>query len=132
MSTYTPEQYERLPKWAKAMVREAEVSLRTAQDMRDRAEAMVAEADMLSIDRALDPEHSARLRGQVQVFREFGLDAVPIGRQRDEIHFRTDPDRRTRGFFVRLDTDGTLRVSASDPLSLRLQASNTFHLSLER
>lgn len=128
MSTYTPEQFDRLPKWAKALVRQAALDIEYAKKVERATEEAAAVAALHALDGGRPPE-GEEYRGAVTAFREEGLgEYVPVGREQDKITFVGAGGRENRGFHVGF-RNGVLEVACgSGPMVIRASSSNKITL----
>lgn len=128
--SYTPEQFNRLPKWAQSLVKKAERDIEYAASVQKEVAKNAGDAAML----ALDPIGTERMswRGPVVAFREFyerDGGRIPVARERDTVTFvLTDSDRDYINVDVR---DGTLQIHGNGVLVTRHHASNTFNVTLD-
>lgn len=124
MTTYTEEQFNRLPKWAQYVIKQADARMAEAGRMIQqygRAEAALR-ADVVMT--ALDGVEDSSWRGGTVAYRDWYDDRIPVARQRDEITFVLDETRLRETVAVSV-RNGALEVRGDRYMILEPQAGNT-------
>lgn len=124
MTSYTPEQFNRLPKWAQALVSRAERDIEWARMVQEDVAKNAADASLLALD-TLGTENES-WRGDVVAYRDIYHTRVPVARERDEIAFLVRRGSDREYVTVEARTDGQVEIRGSAPLLLEMHSSNRF------
>lgn len=132
MSGYTPEQFDRLPKWAQLIVNSAERKTDYANQIISENEDLRARLEADSAQAALDGAGRVDWRGLVVAVRNpYDPNPAPVARERDHIRFYLTEDHNRREWVDVALRNGAVEIQAERGVLIRARSSNTFEVRLD-
>jgi hypothetical protein len=132
---YTEEQFNRLPKWAQAELKNAkslqDSARRRSEDLDTTRELILRDSAQAVLDLGF-PEDAVTWRGPVVAYREpYDKDPVPVARERDSVRFYLGESRNRHDWIDLATRRGVLQVMGTRGLFIRARSGNSVDILLD-